>query len=246
MRGLIIGDLLSQSQPPDAVQPSPLSYFAVATAEALLRNASYGYALRHYASSTPPMQSYPGIVAWLAQPEQRIAAPANEPAIWAGLAGWGFATLSDAEDEAEAAAAVTHSHPETIRAARTTAAIVLLLRSGADAKDVRRYLENSGYPLPGAFKRLQQAFGGGGRDTAGLLPTAVQLVLEQPHTTAALEAAQRTDLPQPALGALVGLLAEARGLPLPPDTDTVIATACDAHTRQITTLFGEQYLPPTD
>ncbi len=243
MRGLIIGDLLSQSQLPDALQPSPLTSFAVAMGEAMLRNASYHYALRHSASTTPSLQGYPGMAAWLVQPDRRSAEPAEEPIIWAGLAGWGFDTLADAEDEAEAIAGATHSHPRTIAAARATAACVLLLRSGAAPSDVRRYLEHSGFPLASAWQRLQQVFRATKTPPAGLLATAVQVVLEHERVTAALAAAQTIALPQPALGALVGLLGDARGLPLPPDTDTVIATACDEHTRQISRLFAEQYQP---
>ncbi len=258
MRGIIIGDLLGSSPHPNLaaaqaaapLAPSAITPLSVATATALLRNVSYAYALRHAAHTDPLLQAEPYLAAGLAQPEQRISRTDWLPPIWASLSGWAFRSLGDVEDEAEAIAAATHSHPETLRAARATAACVLLLRSGASPKDVRHYLEGVGYRTASLLERVGQIMGTTAPptlDAAPLLPLATQIVLNQPSFAAALDAALAA-APTPSslrasLAGLVGALAEARGLALPDAALALFAHAADPATQTCVQLFAEQYQP---
>ncbi len=258
MRGIIIGDLLGSSPHPNLaaaqaaapLAPSAITPLSVATATALLRNVSYAYALRHAVRTDPLLQAEPHLAAGLAQPEQRISRTDWLPPIWASLSGWAFGSLGDVEDEAEAIAAATHSHPETLRAARATAACVLLLRSGASPKDVRHYLEGVGYRTASLLERVGQIMGTTAPptlDAAPLLPLATQIVLSQPSFAAALDAAlAAAPAPSPlraSLAGLVGALAEARGLALPDPALALFAHAADPATQTCVQLFAEQYQP---
>lgn len=258
MRGIIIGDLLGSSPHPSLaaaqaaapLAPSAITPLTVATATALLRNVSYTYALRQAARTDPLLQGEPHLAAGLAQPEQRISQMDRLPPIWASLSGWALGSLSDVEDEAEAIASATHSHPETLRAARATAACVLLLRSGASAKDVRRYLEGAGYRTASLIERVGQFIGATpplALDAATQLPLATQIVLSQPSFAAALDTALAT-APSPAplraaLVALVGTLTEARGLALPDAALALLTYLPDPALQAGMQLFAEQYQP---
>ena len=62
--------------------------------------------------------------------------------------GWMFDTLEETERVAGLSAAITHSHPEGIKGAQSTAAAIFLARKGMSKDEIKYYIsEKYGYNL---------------------------------------------------------------------------------------------------
>ena len=63
-------------------------------------------------------------------------------------AGWLFDTLDKTLEMAKVTAEVTHNHPEGIKGAQATAAVIFLARTGHSKPEIKRYVEQTfGYDL---------------------------------------------------------------------------------------------------
>ena len=62
-------------------------------------------------------------------------------------AGWLFDTLEETREAAADTACVTHDHPEGIKGAECTAAVIWLARHGSTKAEIREYVEKEFYPL---------------------------------------------------------------------------------------------------
>ena len=68
-------------------------------------------------------------------------------------------SLEEALALAEASAAVTHDHPEGIKGAQAVAAAIYLARSGADKREIRRFVEERFYPLNRTLAEIRPNYG---------------------------------------------------------------------------------------
>lgn len=72
----------------------------------------------------------------------------NGSAMRVSPVAWAFDILSEVEKYAEISAAVTHNHPEGIKGAQATAAVIFLARKGKTKEEIKAYIENKyGYNL---------------------------------------------------------------------------------------------------
>lgn len=71
----------------------------------------------------------------------------NGAAMRCSAAGWMYDSIEKTEKIAELTAAVTHNHPEGIKAAKATAGAIYLARTGETKETIRRYVEDCGYDL---------------------------------------------------------------------------------------------------
>ena len=72
----------------------------------------------------------------------------NGSAMRVSAAGWLFDTLDKTLEMAKVTAEVTHNHPEGIKGAQATAAVILLARTGHSKQEIRQYVEQTfGYDL---------------------------------------------------------------------------------------------------
>jgi len=72
----------------------------------------------------------------------------NGSAMRVSAAGWLFDTLDKTLEMAKVTAEVTHNHPEGIKGAQATAAVIFLARTGHSKPEIKRYVEQSfGYDL---------------------------------------------------------------------------------------------------
>jgi type I restriction enzyme M protein len=71
-------------------------------------------------------------------------------------AGWLYDTLERTREAARATANVTHNHPEGIKGAECTAAVVFLARSGASKEKIRDYVEKEfGYDFSETLEEMR-------------------------------------------------------------------------------------------
>lgn len=72
----------------------------------------------------------------------------NGSAMRVSAAGWLFDTLDKTLEMAKVTAEVTHNHPEGIKGAQATAAVVFLARTGHSKPEIKQYVEQTfGYDL---------------------------------------------------------------------------------------------------
>ena len=71
----------------------------------------------------------------------------NGSAMRVSSAGWLFETLEETLEAAEDTAAVTHNHPEGIKGAKATAAVIWAARNGWSKEEIRKYAEKEFYVL---------------------------------------------------------------------------------------------------
>ena len=72
----------------------------------------------------------------------------NGAAMRCSANGWMFDTLEETERVAGLSAAITHSHPEGIKGAQSTAAAIFMARNGKNKEEIREYISAKyGYNL---------------------------------------------------------------------------------------------------
>ena len=72
----------------------------------------------------------------------------NGAAMRCSANGWMFDTLEETEHVAGLSAAITHSHPEGIKGAQSTAAAIFMARNGKSKEEIRNYISTKyGYDL---------------------------------------------------------------------------------------------------
>lgn len=80
----------------------------------------------------------------------------NGSAMRVSAAGWLFDTLERTREAARATAEVTHNHPEGIKGAECTAAVIFLARTGHGKEEIRDYvIREFGYDLTESLEQLR-------------------------------------------------------------------------------------------
>ncbi|MBR3334616.1 MAG: ADP-ribosylglycohydrolase family protein [Clostridia bacterium] len=85
---------------------------------------------------------------WLyARDPQPYGSWGNGSAMRVSSAGWLFDTLEETRQAARDTACVTHDHPEGLKGAEATAAVIWLARNGRGKAEIRQFVEKEFYPL---------------------------------------------------------------------------------------------------
>ena len=83
----------------------------------------------------------------------------NGSAMRASACGWVADTLEETERIAETSAAITHNHPEGIKGAQATAAVIFMARTGRSKDEIRKYItKRFGYDLDHTWKEIQPGY----------------------------------------------------------------------------------------
>jgi len=112
-------------------------------------DGDYAAAYRDWGSRYPGRGYGTWFHKWLGDPNRGpYNSFGNGSAMRVSPIGWAFDTLDEVLAEAERSAAVTHNHPEGIKGAQATAAVVFLARTGAPKDEIRREISGRfGYHL---------------------------------------------------------------------------------------------------
>ena len=167
MLGAIIGDTVGSIYEFDNIKTtdfplfSPLSNYTddsimtIAVADWLLNDPKHGMdtleaSFLKFAQKYPcPMGGYGhGFYKWLFTPESLGFGGKRHPynsfgngaAMRCSANGWMFDTLEETEHVAGLSAAITHSHPEGIKGAQSTAAAIFMARNGKSKEEIRDYI----------------------------------------------------------------------------------------------------------
>ena len=145
--------------------------------------------------------------------------------------GWLAKDQAEAMELAAAQAAVSHDHPDAMRAAQAVALAIFLLRQGVPPATMReRLTQDFGYDLT-----PEAALAGGGFDisAAGTVPPALTAALEANDWESAVRAAVCLGGDTDTLACITGAVAEAMyGLP-----DEIAATARGHLTRDLVAVL---------
>ena len=102
----------------------------------------------------------------------------NGSAMRASSAGWLYDTLEETLEKARWSAVVTHNHPEGIKGAECTAAVIWLARNGKSKEEIRKFVEDVfGYDLSRTCDEIRPEYRHV-ESCQGTVPEAVTAFLE--------------------------------------------------------------------
>lgn len=151
----------------------------IATKYAILQGMSYAKAYGMFGRKYAKVGYGNMFLQWLRSHSERgYYSYGNGSAMRVSFIGQHYPTLELVEKEAERSSLCTHDHPEGIKAAKASAAAVFLARSGADKKEIARYLHKTyGYTVRKPLS-LYRPFGKFDVTAMGTMPLAIRCFLE--------------------------------------------------------------------
>lgn len=163
MIGAILGDIIGSVYEFDNIKTKAFPLFSeessytddsimtIAVADWLLHGGDLAKVMQRYGQKYPcPVGGYGGrFSGWLRESSpQPYNSWGNGSAMRVSAVGWYFDTLEKTLEVAEETAVVTHNHPEGIKGAQATAAVIFLARNGAEKEEIRSFVTSSfGYDL---------------------------------------------------------------------------------------------------
>jgi ADP-ribosylglycohydrolase len=154
MLGSIIGDIIGSTyefhnagnydfEPfPSGSDFTDDTVLTIAVAEAILNNKPYGTIIREYANKWPG-RGYGGMFSrwYRTSNPQPYNSFGNGSAMRVSPVGWAFDTLEKIIEEAGKSAECTHNHPEGIKGAEATAAVMFLSRTGHSKNEIKDFVQ---------------------------------------------------------------------------------------------------------
>ena len=225
MLGAIAGDIIGSRFEGDAAPPAGFELIharcrftddtvcTLAIAEALMTGRGFAGTLRGFVRRYPDA-GYGGMFRhWaFADDAPAYGSWGNGAPMRCASVGWWSDSETEVLDLAAAQAAVSHDHPDAVKAAQAVALAILLLRRGEGAVSVRALLsERFGYDL-----RPEIALRRGGFDisAAGTVPPALTVAFEAGDWEEAVRRAVCLGGDTDTLACIAGAVAEAiHGLP---------------------------------
>jgi ADP-ribosylglycohydrolase len=121
----------------------------VALADAILNSADYTEKLKEYYRSYPKAGFGGSFRIWAESADNNpYNSWGNGAAMRISPVGFAYESLAETLQMAEKFTAVTHNHPEGIKGACATAAVIYLARTGSGKEKIRSYIEGTfGYDL---------------------------------------------------------------------------------------------------
>lgn len=99
-------------------------------------------------------------IGWLASPDPKpYGSFGNGSAMRCSAAGWLYPTLAETLKVARLTSVVSHNHPEGIKGAQATAAIIFMARTGSSKDEIKRYVEDAfGYDLGRTLDEIRPGY----------------------------------------------------------------------------------------
>jgi ADP-ribosylglycohydrolase len=172
-----------------------------------------------------PMGGYgPGFYRWLFEPDtfpdaqrQAYYSWGNGAAMRCSANGWMFDTLEETERVAGLSAAITHSHPEGIKGAQSTAAAIFLARNGKSKEEIKAYISRKhGYNLDRTCDEIRPVYDWDS-SCQGTVPEAMVAFLDSTDFESAIRLAVSLGGDSDTLACITGGIAEAYYQDIPDD-----------------------------
>ena len=153
--------------------------------------------------------------AWLMaeKPQPPYQSFGNGAAMRVSACGFAASSLSEALDMARRVTEVTHDHPEGIRGAQATAAVIWLARQRKSMDEIREHVRCNYYPLDTSLEQIRPGYT---FDVScqGSVPQAIEAFLEAEGFEDAIRNAISLGGDSDTLAAIAGSMAEAKfGVP---------------------------------
>ena len=199
------------------------SVMTMAVADWLLTDPQHGMdtletSFLNFAQKYPcPMGGYgPGFYRWLFEPETFVEGKrhpyhsfGNGAAMRCSANGWMFDTLEETERVAGLSAAITHSHPEGIKGAQSTAAAIFMARNGKSKEEIRDYISTKyGYNLNRTCDEIRAVYDWDS-SCQGTVPEAMVAFMDSTDFESALRLAVSLGGDSDTLACITGGIAEA-------------------------------------
>lgn len=136
------------------------SVLTLAVADAILNGRSYLECIREYALGYPH-RGYGGFFhTWIhSDNPQPYNSFGNGSAMRVSPVGWAFNTVEEVLRQAEASAAITHSHAEGIKGAQAVALAIFQASTGASKEDIRQEtIQQFGYDLSPTLDEIRPTY----------------------------------------------------------------------------------------
>jgi ADP-ribosylglycohydrolase len=172
-----------------------------------------------------PMGGYgPGFYRWLFEPErfeggkrQPYNSFGNGAAMRCSANGWMFDTLEETERVAGLSAAITHSHPEGIKGAQSTAAAIFMARNGKSKEEIKEYISTRyGYNLNRTCDEIRPVYDWDS-SCQGTVPEAIVAFMDSTDFESAIRLAVSLGGDSDTLACITGGIAEAFYKDIPDD-----------------------------
>jgi ADP-ribosylglycohydrolase len=197
------------------VRPTDDTVLTVAVADCLLHERDYTAAFHAYFRDYPRAGYGAWFTEWaLARSRKPYGSYGNGAAMRVSPIAWAFESLSEVAAEAQRSAAVTHDHPEAMRAAEATAVAILLARSDLTKAEIRSLLEAKyGYDLSRSLDAIRPGYSFD-VSASGSVPEAIIAFLESMDWEDAVRNAVSLGGDADTMASIAGAIAEAHyGIP---------------------------------
>jgi len=199
------------------------SVMTMAVADWLLTDPQHGMdtletSFLNFAQKYPcPMGGYgPGFYRWLFEPETFVEGKrhpyhsfGNGAAMRCSANGWMFNTLEETKRVAGLSAAITHSHPEGIKGAQSTAAAIFMARNGKSKEEIRNYISTKyGYNLNRTCEEIRPVYDWDS-SCQGTVPEAMVAFLDSTDFESSIRLAVSLGGDSDTLACITGGIAEA-------------------------------------
>ncbi len=258
MKGAIIGDIIGARHKSDNTSEYDFELFGagcdytavsictVAVADAVLRDRGYAEALRVWCRRYPhPMGEYDSdFLNWVMRPDPYpYNSFGNGPAMRVSPIAWLYDNEDDVRLQAEASAAVTHSHPEDIKGAVAIAVAILRMRQASvkDSyifEDVANEFYCDEYSTSDAFENLPER-GCFDLTCQWCVPLSLYLAAVSSNFEDAIRQAVSYGGDSGTVGTIVGSLAEAR-FTIPPGLSAAAMSYLPAEMHHVIAAFDSR------
>ena len=168
----------------------------------------------------------------------------NGSAMWVSPVGWACETADDVLAESRRSAVVTHSHPEGVKGARTTALAVFRARTGATKDDIRTEIaDRFAYDLSRTLAEIRPRYCFD-VSCAGSVPEALIAFLEADDYESAVRNAVSLGGDADTQAAIAGAVAQAFHGGVPAAVAAPVLARLPADLRAVWEAFAERYAVP--
>lgn len=219
------------------------SVLTVALAESILTGESYVTLMKRYCNKYPDAGYGGNFLRWA---QSEASCPYNSwgngAAMRTSPVAWAFDSLAEVLQKAEEYSILTHNHPEGVKGAQATAAVIFLGRTGASKRDILNYVtENFRYDLSRTCDEIRPWYT---FDVScqGTVPPAIMAFMESTDFESAIRLAISLGGDSDTLAGITGGMAQAYygGVPEPIAARTL--AILDDSLRRVTIEFEEKFV----
>jgi ADP-ribosylglycohydrolase len=227
-------------------RPTDDSVMTVAVSQALFTGEGYASGMRRVGNEYPTAGYGSRFYRWLRDPSRGpYQSWSNGSAMRSSPVGWRFDTEAEVLAQAEAAAVVTHDHPEGIRGAQAVALAVFLARTGHTKAEIARSVAAiTGYNLTRKLASIRETYSFQIRCETSV-PEALIAFLESRNFNDAVRGAVSLGGDADTQACIAGAVAEAFYGGVPDETAKFVLSRMHPWLLELSLPFLEAYGLPT-